>query len=219
MDDKNGKEKEGERPPDLPIVKQESAGETRSQTCDAQQKKSIRWWKRPIWWQVFFNGTIATFTVLYACVSYKQLEILRQTLTADQRPWVFAGDISIGTLEPNQPNPVQIVFINTGRTPARIFEECTEFLITNRPLPETPPYTPFTQNVILTPGLIRVAANQTQPMPPQTIAAIKDRSAQFYIFGYVKYRDTFGIEHKTGFNVIFNPEKSRFDSHPHKNYT
>lgn len=172
------------------------------------------------------EGIIAVATTAYVIVAScqlgamnKALKVTKRAMALDQRPWVFVQDISVLSLEPNKENLIQLYFVNTGHSPAYIFEEDTNVWMSKEPLPEFPPYGSHPQNFILPPGPARQAVVSIPLTSPEIVAGIKDRIWSFYLFGYIKYRDVLAEHHRTGFLLRYNPNRSQFDFLPLPNYT
>jgi hypothetical protein len=191
----------------------------------ARDDQSSRLHRRNFWLGVTTAVLLFVYTTITAllwCETWQATRIAAEALILDQRPWVFVKEPTLVSLQPNIPITAFVEYINTGRSPAFIVESSVAFrTVDSSGLPVTPEYEASEpQNYILSPVVPHHQRQVTgKGLLPQNVAAVNDGIFQLYIYGYVKYRDSRGDEHKTGFIVLYNPKQQTLDHSPQPNYT
>lgn len=192
--------------------------EIREQNRDIVDRQRLRVERRTFW--VGILGLVGLLLTLRE--TRKATYIAAQALILDQRPWVFVKETMLVALRPNIPITAFIEYANTGRSPAFIIESSVAFrTVDSSGLPVIPDYeAPEPQNFILSPVVPQRQRQMTKKgLLPQDVAAVRNGIFQFYVYGYVRYKDSQGDEHKTGFIVLYNPKLETLDHSPHPNYT
>jgi hypothetical protein len=166
---------------------------------------------------------IAAFTVVLSIVGIRQFQATRTA----ERAWVVCQAPDPPPINPEGDVAIRWVVENKGRTPARVtaLGSAARIIKAGDALPEEPPYTmagPFTpEGTVLPPS---AKASRGVNIPAATMAAVEhgqqDQEYVLYVFGIVKYRDSFGSkhEHETRYCFRFKPGPTEADPAPRDFY-
>jgi hypothetical protein len=142
---------------------------------------------------------IASFTVTLWAATFRQAQLTRDALVANNRAFIFVPGISQFWDEDKTTNlynwRLRPVLRNTGGTPTRnatMFVECE---IRNTPLPSGYPFIPSqnTANVTIPPHfeLAGGIAPRGAAITPQDIIDVRNGRKFIYLWGFIRYYDVF----------------------------
>jgi hypothetical protein len=129
-------------------------------------------------------------------------------LEVAERAYVLLDDIALQQLKPQERSVAIFTFKNTGRTPAFINELRVSATIAAS-LDATPEYSPTPTQA---PAAIAAGARITihQDFTDFTVTSdvynsLQNGSQKLWIYGVVRYTDSFGHSRQTGFGALYNP--------------
>jgi hypothetical protein len=96
---------------------------------------------------------------------------------------------------------------NTGPTTGYVFEQRNDYCITDQPLPVDAPYTdkPLPRHIHIGPDQrLRISVDSVQKST-LNLSNVAEGKLWVYAFGYIRYKDEFGVEHETRYAVRHVP--------------
>ncbi len=167
---------------------------------------------------------MAIFTFVLACTSVGTVWILVNQLTEmrdEQRAWVGVQETAaFGGFTETEPWKVTVVFVNSGRTPARNVQSSVMFSTSPVPIsgpsPESIKQLQFRPAQSIAPqenyrqalgnDVSAQSSTQFQRQGQQTLISqyplIKNKQLFLYYFGILKYDDAFGRHRETQFCIF-----------------
>jgi hypothetical protein len=164
-------------------------------------------------WLMVFTGVLTGLAVLQALMLWRTVENGR----VSERAYIKMSHTPPGVTFNNSGSfTVQMQIVNYGKTPAEIIDAhiCPHVLKISEMLPAEPDY----QRHKGLPSPLRafLVANdkfffrpKRVSIAPAEITAIKAGLSNFYLIGYVDYRDKFGATHRAGYARIYHPDQDR----------
>lgn len=136
--------------------------------------------------------------VIYACISHGQLGAMQEsnrissdTLKSVQetdRPWVGIEDFGISKFEEGQPMTITVVFMNSGKRPAKVI--ATHIRAHNlKVLPENPTYELEATSTVFMVPQGRLKSQITSLVPIGLLNSMQAKGETFFIHGSVDYED------------------------------
>jgi hypothetical protein len=154
--------------------------------------------------------------ITVALIYYRQLDVMRETLQVDQRPWIKL-DVTNNPMQSGKPLTGKLHFVNYGKTPARNFHG--KFSI-DRIVNGEQPSLEYDKNYqVATIGMIYPNApedfplqwidetSKQTPVPLSLSQSDADLFTQgkifFVFFGEVDYSDFAGVQHWTRYLLLY----------------
>jgi hypothetical protein len=190
-----------------------------NQSYASENTRPVRSWIDSL--NALSTAVVGAFTVLLAIVAYRQYLATRIA----ERAWVVC--------QPPNPLPTYVggdVAIrweveNRGRTPAWItaLGSAARIIKIGDALPVEPPYTmagPFTSDGTVLPPNAKASRGVTIPAPQMAAVEHGHEGKEYalYVFGIVRYRDTFRSEHETRYCFRFKTGPTEDDPAPRDFY-
>ena len=160
---------------------------------------------------------IAAFTA----VLWWATERTAQNFTVTERAYVKMSHASPGLIfdEAHECVWVALEIKNSGKTPATITDVVVEFvqLPKDKSLPEVPVYTKL-KNHMVSEGFL-VAQDfyyATRPFSFKPIyrPVVTSGEERLWVYGYVDYRDQFGVCHRAGYARLYSPHEDDKNGYP-----
>lgn len=122
----------------------------------------------------------------------KQLREMQNAREMDERAWVSAYDLEAKS-DDQKSACFQILFKNTGKTPAINIRAVLSYNWSTNGIPETDQFKGDTaKGSMLPPGTV---GNINTPVLPETEIAAIQQGRDFYVYGTIWYDDVFGSHH------------------------
>lgn len=161
-------------------------------------------------------------TARIAKSSERSIEATRAALRLEQRAWVGIDRIQRGELVVNKPFTVEIVFTNTGKTPAldTIGQSSTQFMLKGQePDFRENAVGDLRSHALVLPGQVYTVTNTfedvqgTPLLENATIALIQKGEATIFLWGRINYSDIFGCQHWTNYCYIYTPKNGGYSAY------
>lgn len=172
-----------------------------------------------------FTGIIAIFTILLVVAGFRQVAISRNTAVRQLRAYVHISSIAITNVANPIPPPGEhscpetpamlskdcgpIAFVeikNTGQTPAYDVLHGTGIGFHEFPLKDSlsmsPPSGHITKGVLPTGGPSHKMIIQKERLSTQEMDQLRSGTAKIYVYGVIKYKDTFGKSRTTYYRYM-----------------
>jgi hypothetical protein len=140
--------------------------------------------------------------------SKASLDATIQDFQRDQRAWVGLGQYAIQQFDDKQPFKLQLPFVNSGKSPAILTEQCVAFTIVDHRLTGPPDYThQFEKSSAIAPQGA-YASNIINRAVPMSYEGITNGTLFLYFFGEFRYHDVYdpSVVHTTDFCLEYNKD-------------
>jgi len=161
--------------------------------------------------KLFLEPIALVFAIVYAIVTFRQWQDIRNNFLVDQRAWVSPVHLLLttdpaeafpGIVNPNAGIVVlRILLQNTGKTPAIEYRVQPDVLVSDHVPPCIKEIKPETMKGILPPNATATTFNYeiTFRISTEEIRQYHVRKGNLYVSGLVRYKDIFGKDHWTQF--------------------
>ena len=165
---------------------------------------------------LLFSFLLTVSTCTYVFVSLMQWYTIRTQFTLGERPWVIVQNANYKDFKVGDKPIAVIVFINTGRTPARNVRTIGHIALRYEPAPNPIPYNSpncYDSNSVIGPNNVMSLLLQTNGplLNEEDLKAVNEKKLRLYIWGCVDYDDIFSNHYKTNFLLVNKPGTDNFD--------
>jgi hypothetical protein len=146
---------------------------------------------------------------LQVVTAKKSLESSIETFRTEQRAWVVCKSMKFKKdLKADEINPFQIIFTNTGATPALHVRIKVTSRTETKNIPDISNRNTLEEDVFIGPGKEIEFTTNTQPLKlsQETIDGLNLKTIVFTVFVKVTYQDIFKNDHTTEFCAFYSPE-------------
>jgi hypothetical protein len=153
----------------------------------------------------------------------ESLDLARKEFISTHRPRLIIRGVTIKPhthpsllIEPGKPIMVEAVVVNTGNSPAEIFNSNATILVGGRMFGARTPFGPALDHfngINLVPGgayTIVLTADKVHFVNAGQYSPVRNGEQVIYFFGYIMYRDEIGNERRTTFCRRYDPNAERF---------
>jgi hypothetical protein len=183
----------------------------RAQKKDENSSELLGDVKTAEWWLIGINGLLVIANIVIACIYYGQLKQMKiatglthdavilqiSSSEIDERAWVAVNDIE--RTERLDGFSVNLLFMNTGKTPAQNFA----VRVSGEPVPKgQQPAGPEA----IQPGRGIIAPNGIFHSNLSTSGSLDYKTSTLVIHGRIDYADVFGAAHWTKFCYYWIPK-------------
>jgi hypothetical protein len=152
-------------------------------------------------------------------------DIAQKSFYIGERPYVAVSDMNLLNFTPGQTPSVEVMYENTGRTPALEFLHQALIVSVPQPLADIAGYGP----VVTRPSKGFIAAGQSKrqvitnpsaiPIGGNDVELIKSGKLLLYVYGMATYKDGIGKPHMLQFCGLYLPGRNVFQACPFYNST
>lgn len=148
---------------------------------------------------------IALFTIILGIATVSLVNGADKTAERQLRAYVGVDAVSVSGISPNAEPCAMITIRNFGQTPAYDLTHVGDIRLA--PFPDAGTLEPITSAIPpkqpLHPNAIIIKSVELRhSLTNEQLASVRHRNAAIYIFGIIKYRDTFGHERTTKYRAM-----------------
>jgi len=158
---------------------------------------------------------------IIAVAAIATLLIIFYQMVIQTRAWITVKGVELSLIKEGQPVKAQIVFRNSGKSPALDVVICNNINIYKIPPPDPMPYGgydgPTSRGVIGPDSDVSNFISKKEKLSSQELRAILHRKAAIYVYGHVEYRDIFRCKRNTEYCFVNKPGTLNFDACPNNN--